>query len=96
MPNFKPKTAKKIKFNKKKITLDNTHKEKMYEFENIKNTIIPNFNKQINSLKNEFFTTKKFERKLQIKTEIKELKLKKKKKKKKKRETKRRKQLFIK
>jgi len=84
MPNFKPKTAKKIKFNKKKITLDNTHKEKMYEFENIKNTIIPNFNKKINSLKNEFSTKKKFEKKIKKKTEIKELKLKKKRNKKKK------------
>ena len=82
MPNFKPKTAKKIKFNKKKITLDNTHKEKMYEFENIKNTIIPNYNKQIILLKKEFSTTNSFERKLQIKTEIKEIKFKKKAKKK--------------
>jgi hypothetical protein len=76
MPNFKPKTAKKIKFNKKKVTLDNTHKEKMFEFENIKTTIIPNYNKQIASLKEEFYKTTTFERKLQIKTEIKELKLK--------------------
>ena len=82
MPNFKPKTAKKIKFNKKKITLDNTHKEKMYEFENIKNTIIPNYDKQIILLKKEFSTTNSFERKLQIKTEIKEIKFKKKAKKK--------------
>ena len=76
MPNFKPKTAKKMKFNKKKITLDNTHKEKMYEFENIKKTIIPNYNKQIILLKKEFSTTNSFERKLQIKTEIREIKFK--------------------
>ena len=82
MPNFKPKTAKKIKFNKKKITLDNTHKEKMFEFENIKNTIIPNYYKEIELLKNEFSITLIFERKLQIKAEIKELKIKIKKKRK--------------
>ena len=55
MPNFKPKTTKKIKFNKKKITLDKTHKEKMFEFGNIKNTIIPNYNKNITLLKKEFY-----------------------------------------
>ena len=37
MPNFKPKSEKKIKYAKNnKITLDNKHQEKMKEFLNIK------------------------------------------------------------
>jgi len=74
MPNFKPKTAKKIKFNKKKITLDKTHKDKMSEFCDIKNVLIPNYNENIESLKKEFYEINNLERKLQIKTEIKEIK----------------------
>ena len=42
MPNFKPKAKKKIKVSKKStITLDSKHNEKMLEFHNIKETIIP-------------------------------------------------------
>ena len=41
MPNFKPKSKKKIRrFSKKNITLDNKHKEIIKEFENNKNVII--------------------------------------------------------
>ena len=43
MPNFKPKTKKKLQINKKStITVDNKHNEKMRELYNIrkkKNTI---------------------------------------------------------
>jgi len=42
MPSFKPKTAKKIKFNKKSsITLDNKHKEFLNEFSKDENDRIP-------------------------------------------------------
>ena len=47
MPNFKPKTEKKIKYVKNtKLTLDNKHKEKMLEFKNIKSNVIPNLKKK--------------------------------------------------
>jgi len=43
MPNFKPKTNKKIKFNKKSsVTLDLKHKEFLNEFSNDDNDVIPN------------------------------------------------------
>jgi hypothetical protein len=42
MPNFKPKTNKKIKFNKKSsITLDSKHKEFLNEFNKDDNNRIP-------------------------------------------------------
>ena len=42
MPSFKPKTAKKIRFNKKSsITLDNKHKEFLNEFSKDENCNIP-------------------------------------------------------
>ena len=75
MPNFKPKANKKLKFNKKtKITLDNTHREKMEEFKNIKSTIIPNYKKKIEDLKKKFKSSKNIDEKLLLKTQIKELK----------------------
>ena len=41
MPNFKPKTNRKIKFNKKtSITLDGKHKEFLNEFYNDENVIM--------------------------------------------------------
>ena len=43
MPNFKPKANKKIKVNNNSIlTLDNQHSDKMKEFYDIENTLIPN------------------------------------------------------
>ena len=55
MPNFKPKANKKLKFNKKtKITLDNTHREKMEEIKNIKSTI-PTSNERSNDEHNKFW-----------------------------------------
>ena len=42
MPNFKPKSKKKIKANSKlNITLDSKHNEKIDEFENIRTVLIP-------------------------------------------------------
>jgi len=46
MPNFKPKSKKKIKANSKlNITLDSKHNEKIDEFENIKTVLIPQLQK---------------------------------------------------
>jgi len=53
MPNFKPKTSKKIKFNKKQsVTLDAKHREILNDFNTEKTDTIP-------SLKNEIFQLKK-------------------------------------
>ena len=42
MPNFKPKSNKKIKFNKKSsITLDTKHKEFLNEFSKDEHNVIP-------------------------------------------------------
>ena len=42
MPNFKPKANKKIKINSKAVvTVDTKHNEKMNEFFDISNTILP-------------------------------------------------------
>tara|TARA_B110000261_G_scaffold133264_2_gene149947 strand:+ start:4192 stop:5313 length:1122 start_codon:yes stop_codon:yes gene_type:complete len=74
MPNFKPKNSKKLQLKKNKITLDDTHKEKMAEFKNIKINIIPINKIKIENLKKEFYQTNNIERKLQIKSEIKKIK----------------------
>ena len=47
MPSFKPKASKKIKINKKSIiTLDSKHDEKMKEFLDLSNNIIPSLKKK--------------------------------------------------
>jgi len=53
MPTFKPKTAKKIKFNKKSsITLDGKHKEFLNEFSKDENDKIPELKVERQELKN--------------------------------------------
>ena len=52
MPNFKPKSKKKINVPKKKnITLDSKHKELVSKFENYKDVQIPTLKKEIKILK---------------------------------------------
>ena len=52
MPNFKPKTNKKIKYNKKSsITLDGKHKEFLNEFSKYEDDIIPNLKIEKQDLK---------------------------------------------
>ena len=56
MPNFKPKANKKIKINSKAVvTVDTKHNEKMNEFLDISNVILPN-------LKNRKKIKKRFEK----------------------------------
>ena len=87
MPNFKPKTNKKIKINKKNnVTLDSKHNKKMKEFHDITNTKIPNLlekKKKIKKkIKNEILSIEEkldLEDKIRnIKEEIKKLKIQKK------------------
>jgi hypothetical protein len=52
MPNFKPKASKKITVNNKSIvTLDSKHNEKMKEFQDIIDNIIPNLLKEKRQIK---------------------------------------------
>ncbi len=75
MPNFKPKAKKKIKMNNKSIlTLDNQHSDKMKEFHNLENTIIPNLKTRKKELKKKLQITMKIEDKLNIQDEIIEIK----------------------
>ena len=82
MPSFKPKASKKIKINKKSIvTLDSKHDEKMEEFLDISNNIIPKLKKEKLLLKKEKGQVTNIDEKLaindriiEIKKEIKKLK----------------------
>ena len=75
MPNFKPKTKKKIKgSSKKSLTLDNKHTEKMKEFQNNKNVKIPKFKEKIKEIKNKIKLEESLEKKLDFKDELKDLK----------------------
>ena len=47
MPSFKPKANKKIMVSKKSnVTVDSKHQEKMNEFKNIDDVVIPNLKKE--------------------------------------------------
>ena len=75
MPNFKPKTKKKIKgFSKKSLTLDNKHTEKMKEFQNNKNVKIPKLKEKIKTIKEKIKNENVLEKKLDLKDELKDLK----------------------
>jgi hypothetical protein len=88
MPSFKPKTIKKIKFNKQNtITLDNKHKEFINEFAKDENIRIPelennktNIIKKLNSIQDNNVELKLelLDELNEIKSKIKELKKKKK------------------
>ena len=76
MPNFKPKSKKKIKANSKlNITLDSKHNEKIDEFENIKTVLIPQLQKEKihykNLLKDESLS---LDKRLEYKDKIREIK----------------------
>jgi hypothetical protein len=75
MPNFKPKTAKKIKFNKKtSITLDSKHNEFVNEFIKDEYNDIPNFKIERRELINKLNTEHiSIEQRLDITDKIQEL-----------------------
>ncbi|HIF48759.1 MAG TPA: hypothetical protein EYQ68_02515 [Cytophagales bacterium] len=75
MPNFKPKASKKIIVNKKSIvTLDSKHNEKMKEFLDISNNILPRLKKEKKELKKQVKKKKDIGEKLEIKDKINEIK----------------------
>jgi len=77
MPSFKPKTIKKIKFNKKNaITLDNKHKEFMTEFAKDENNRIPELLNEKNKIKEQLKSpeiTLNIELKLELTDKLKEI-----------------------
>jgi len=71
MPNFKPKASKKICINKKSIvTLDSKHNEKIEEFLDISNNILPRLKKEKSKLKKILNKKKDVGEKLEIQDEI--------------------------
>jgi hypothetical protein len=74
MPNFKPKSNKKIKFNKKSsITIDNKHKEFLNEFSKDENNIIPNLKIEIYEIKQKLLQESSLEKRLDLLDKISEL-----------------------
>ena len=74
MPNFKPKANKKFKINKKMTTtLDSKHHEKMCEFDNIENKLIPLWKVERKNLLAAKNKSEKFEEILILEDKIKEL-----------------------
>ena len=75
MPSFKPKTIKKIKFNKKNtITLDNKHKEFINEFAKDENNRIPELQNEKNNIKKKLNIEEiNIELKLELKDRLKEI-----------------------
>ena len=74
MPSFKPKTNKKIKFNKKTtITLDTKHKEFLNEFSKDEDYQIPELKLERQKLKNQLFNENTIEQQLDIEDKINEI-----------------------
>jgi len=74
MPSFKPKTNKKIKFNKKSaMTLDTKHNEFLNEFSKDDNDRIPNLKLERQLLKNKLLKENSLEQKLEIEDNIYEI-----------------------
>jgi hypothetical protein len=74
MPSFKPKTNKKIKFNKKTaMTLDTKHNEFLNEFSKDENDRIPNLKLERQILKNKLLKENSLEQKLEIEDNIYEI-----------------------
>ena len=76
MPNFKPKTKKKIKISKKNnVTLDSKHREQINKFEKYKTIKIPKLKKEIQTLKKELNNSNNnIEKNMDIKDQIKQKK----------------------
>ena len=74
MPSFKPKSSKKIKFNKKSaVTLDTKHKEYLHEFNQDENDII-DYKNEIHNLRGKINEDITIEEKLEMNDKIIELK----------------------
>ena len=75
MPSFKPKANKRINIkSKSNITLDGKHNEKMKEFDEIKNSILPKLKKEKKELRIKLKGKLKIEEKLEIEDKIRKIK----------------------
>mgnify|MGYP006412326695 FL=1 len=75
MPNFRPKTLKKILINSKTTeTLDTKHNEKMKYFEDISNNKIPNIRKERKKIKKKLKTNMNLEERMKALDKLRELK----------------------
>tara|TARA_Y100001970_G_C14211561_1_gene847245 strand:- start:183 stop:1298 length:1116 start_codon:yes stop_codon:yes gene_type:complete len=75
MPNFKPKSKKKIKVSSKNtLTLDNKHTEKINEFQKNKNNEIPKLKEEIKEIKKQINNEINIEKKLDLNDNLKSLK----------------------
>jgi hypothetical protein len=75
MPNFKPKSKKKIKFSKKSnITLDSKHTEQINKFQKYKTEIIPKLKNELKILKDNLTKETTIEIKMTSQDKIKEIK----------------------
>ena len=75
MPNFKPKSAKKIVINKNSnITLDNKHKELMDKYTNEELNEIPNLKQKFKILKKRLKKAKTIEEKMDIEDKMTDIK----------------------
>ena len=75
MPNFKPKASKKIVVSKKSIVkLDDKHNEKMKEFFDISENILPKLSKEKKALKKKMKKIKDIGEKLEVEDRIKAIK----------------------
>ena len=74
MPNFKPKTKKKIRLSKKlNVTLDNKHNEKMQNFKNIHTSIIPDLLVKKKEIKKTLKKDISLETKLELEDQLREI-----------------------
>ena len=77
MPSFKPKSIKKIKYNKNAVTLDNKHKEFINEFAKDENNRIPMLENEKMKIKNQLNNQEiTIELKLELVDKLKEINLK--------------------
>lgn len=75
MPNFKPKTKKKIKgSSKNNLTLDSKHTEQMKKFKNNKNVKIPKLQNEIKDIKQKLHNNNSLENIMDLKDKIKDKK----------------------
>ena len=76
MPNFKPKAKKKIKVTKNAtVTVDNKHQEKMDEFKNLEENVIPSLKIKEKELKRKLkYEDLNLEEQLESKDELKKIK----------------------
>ena len=74
MPNFKPKTKKKIRLSKRSnVTLDNKHNEKMQEFKNIHQILIPDLLVKKKEIKKTIKKDISLEKKLELEDQLREI-----------------------